>query len=82
MKSFVVLALVSSLFLFWIVGEGGTASIPVPRLGTEVYQKDDRASSTSDQVASTTISTVASSTQKTIIHITDPERNNIFCIKK
>jgi hypothetical protein len=79
MKPFIVAAIVSSLFLFWIIGKGDTAPPQGGGLGTEVYIKDVKATST--MVASGTVSlltasntsTTSTSTLVIVTHISTPE---------
>jgi hypothetical protein len=69
MKPFVVSALLSSLFLFWITKEGGAVFGDGEGLGKEVYVKE--ANATSTQATSTT--TIATTTLPIVTHVTTPE---------
>ena len=70
MKPFVVSLLVLSLFLYWILGKGDGPLYSGGRIGTEVYTKDDKASTTVSLEGATT---TATSTVKTVSHIKTPE---------
>lgn len=75
MKPFVVSALVFSLFLYWILGEGDSVLKKSLQLGTEVYSSNE----VSNVVAATTSVVVATTTEATstvlaISHIATPKQ--------
>lgn len=70
MKPFIVSALIFSLFLYWVLGEGSTVLQKTTSFGTEVYTKESATSTMSEAVATTT---EATTTIKLVTHVKTPE---------
>lgn len=70
MKHFLVVAIISSLFIFWLTGGGETVVSESKKVGTDIYIRSEFATTTELNVSTTT---AATSTIKVVTHIKTPE---------